>query len=138
MGGGDGTPAPNTPTENNDEDDEDYRRHAAAARVGRPRRLGSIHDRSAHSATPPLLVKFDVQNITFNMKYFEHHPGERSKCFVIAAAAVSATTVTTISTVANDIGSQQPAVAMVGAGNGGGNRGSGGSTQQSTNRWQRQ
>ena len=32
MGGGDGTPAPNTPTENNDEDDEDYRRHTAAAR----------------------------------------------------------------------------------------------------------
>ena len=30
-----------------------------------------------HFATLPLLVKFDVQNITFTKEYFEHHPGER-------------------------------------------------------------
>jgi len=60
--------------------------------------------------SPPLLVKFDVQNITFNKKYFEHHPGERSKCSIVAAAAAAAAaaaTVATIATVANDIGSQK-------------------------------
>jgi hypothetical protein len=41
------------------------------------------------------------------MLYFEHHPGERSKRSVFAAAAISAATVATIAAFANDIGSQQ-------------------------------
>jgi hypothetical protein len=61
MGGGDATPAPNTATKKDDEH-EDY----AAAQVGRPCCLGSIH-LSVPFCTPPLLVKFDVHNITFDM-----------------------------------------------------------------------
>jgi hypothetical protein len=55
----------------------------------------------------PLIVKFDVQNITFNMYFFEYHPRERSKRSIVAASAISAATAATIAAVANDIGSQQ-------------------------------
>jgi len=66
MGGGAATPAPNAPAEN-DDNNKDYRRQAAAAQVGHPCRHSSMH-RSIPFCDPPLLVKFDVQNITFNEK----------------------------------------------------------------------
>ena len=94
MGGGDGTLTPNSPTKK-DDIDKDYR---AAARVGPP---------PSHSPTPSLLIKFDVQNITLNLHYFEHHPGERSKRSVVAAAAVSTATVAPIDAITIDNGSQQ-------------------------------
>jgi hypothetical protein len=76
TGGSAATHASNTPAENA-KNAEEYRRRAAAAQVGRPRRLSSIHW-SVPFCDPRLLVKFDVQNITFNEKYFEHHLEERS------------------------------------------------------------
>ena len=64
TGGGAATPTPDAPAEN-DGNDRDYCRRTAAARVGRPGRLDQSTGPS-HSATPPLFLKFDVQNITFN------------------------------------------------------------------------
>ena len=74
--------------------------------MGLPCRLGLIHRSVPFYETPPF-VKFGVHFITFNMLYFEHHPGERCKRSAVAAGAVSTTTVATIAAVANNVGSQQ-------------------------------